>query len=50
MDETTEDKEVKEVEAKHKDSKKAQLEEVTRNLKKELELTQKATALLETGA
>ena len=41
MDETTEDKEVKEVEAKHKDSKKAQLEEVTRNLKKELELTQK---------
>lgn len=41
MDETTEDKEVKEVEMKHKDSKKAQLEEVTRNLKKELDLTQK---------
>jgi len=40
MDETTEDKEVKEVEMKHKDSKKAQLEEATRNLKKELDLTQ----------
>jgi hypothetical protein len=41
MDETTEDKEVKEVEMKHKESKKAQLEEVTRNLKKELDLTQR---------
>jgi len=41
MDETTEDKEVKEVEVKHKAGKRAQLEEVTRNLKKELELTQR---------
>jgi len=41
MDETTEDKEVKEVEMKHKTGKRAQMEEVTRNLKKELELTQK---------
>jgi hypothetical protein len=41
MDETTEDKEVKEVEMKHNTNKKDQLNEVTRNLKKELELTQK---------
>jgi len=41
MDETTEDKEVKEVEMKHKQNKKDQLTEVTRNLKKELDLTQK---------
>jgi len=41
MDETTQDKEVKDVEMKHKENKKAQLEEVTRNLKKELDLTQK---------
>jgi chromosome segregation ATPase len=41
MDETTEDKEVKEVEMKHKNGKKDQLNEVTRNLKKELDLTQK---------
>jgi len=41
MDETTEDKEVKEVEMKHNTNKKDQLDEVTRNLKKELELTQK---------
>lgn len=41
MDETTEDKEVKEVEMKHKEGKKDQLTEVTRNLKKELDLTQK---------
>lgn len=41
MDETTQDKEVKEVEMKHKQSKQEQLDEVTRNLKKELDLTQK---------
>jgi len=40
MDETTEDKELKEVEAKHKANKRVQLEEVTRNLNKELQLTQ----------
>jgi len=41
MDESTLDKEVKETEMKHKTDKKTQLEEVTRNVKKELELTQK---------
>lgn len=41
MDESTQDKEVKETEMNHKASKKAQLEQVTRNLKKELDLTQK---------
>jgi len=40
MDETNLDKALKDTESKHKDGKKAQLEEVTRNLKKELELTQ----------
>jgi len=41
MDESTQDKEVKETEMNHKESKKAQLEQVTRNLKKELDLTQR---------
>jgi len=41
MDESTQDKELKETEMNHKASKKAQLEQVTRNLKKELDLTQK---------
>merc|ERR1719446_291416 len=40
MNESTEDKEVKETEMNHKSGKKDQLSEVTRKMKKELELTQ----------
>merc|ERR1719163_118256 len=40
MNETTEDKAVKDTELKHKQDKKDQTTEITRNLKKELELTQ----------